>query len=81
MGRVGDFREGGYLRSRCPIARSTAAQRQARCDGRVWHAQMMAWTDLDDQDEFKVEKAEQERLSSVPVLEQKVRHDNQRQQE
>ena len=42
---------------------------------------MMEWTDLDDQDKFEVEKAEQERLSSVPVLEQKVRHDNQRQQE
>ncbi len=69
-----------FVRSRCPKAPHTAAQRHARYDGRV-HAQMMEWTDLDDQDEFKVEKAEQERLSSVPVLEQKVRHDNQRQQE
>ena len=42
---------------------------------------MMAWTDLDDQDEFKVEEAEQERLSSVLVLVQKVRHGDQRQQE
>ncbi len=42
---------------------------------------MMVWTDLDDQDEFEVEEAEQERLSSVPVLVEKVRHGDQRQQE
>ena len=41
----------------------------------------MGRTHLDDQDGFKVEEAEQEGLSSVLVLVQKVAHDNQRQHE
>ena len=54
----------------------------ATSDGRVRRdRKVMEWADLDDQDKFEVEEAEQERLSLVPVFVEKVRHDHQRQQE
>ena len=39
----------------------------------------MGRTHLDDQDDFEIEEAEQESLSSVPVLLQKEAHANQHQ--